>query len=81
MIQPDELKKSEPLKWSPGKGTDVWEMFCACIAGDLAAVQRLVANDPTLVRSSYAYRTPLYFAVRENQVPSSNSCSFMAPTR
>ena len=69
MIQPDELKKNEPLKWSTGKGTDVWSMFCACIAGDLAAVQRLVASDPALVRCSYAYRTPLYFAVRENQIP------------
>jgi ankyrin repeat protein len=44
-------------------------MFRACVAGDLSAVERLVASDPALVRSSYAYRTPLYFAVRENQVP------------
>ncbi len=69
MIQPDELKKSEPLKWSPGIGTDVWDLFCACIDGDLPAVKRLVTKDPSLVRSQYAYRTPLYFAVRENQAP------------
>ena len=69
MIQPDELKKSDPLKWSPGIGTDVWDIFCACIAGDLPAVQRLVKKEPSLVRSQHAYRTPLYFAVRENQVP------------
>jgi ankyrin repeat protein len=68
MIQPDELKTSEPLKWSAGRGSDVWELFRAAIAGDLAAVARLVTNDPALVRSHYAYRTPLYFAVRENQV-------------
>ena len=59
MNQPDVLKKNEPLMWSPGRGTDVWEMFCACVAGDLAAVERLVKKEPLLVRSSHAYRTPL----------------------
>lgn len=68
MIQPEELKKREPLKWSAGMGTDVWELFCACVTGDLAAVEQLIAHDPSLVRSHYVYRTPLYFAVRENQV-------------
>ncbi len=68
MIQPEELKKNEPLKWSPGTGADVWDMFCAAIAGDLATVERLVNRDPSLVRCHYAYRTPLYFAVRENQI-------------
>lgn len=69
MLQPDELKKDEPLLWSPGRGIDVWAMFCACVEGDLAAVQRLASKDPSLVRSSHAYRTPLYFAVRENRIP------------
>ena len=41
MIQPDELKQPEPLTWSPGKGTEVWELFRACIAGDLGVVRRL----------------------------------------
>src|SRR6185503_6183653 len=68
MTQPDALKKDEPLKWSAGKGTDVWAMFCACIAGDLGAVQRLLKKDPSLVRSHFNYRKPLYFAVRENRV-------------
>ena len=67
MIRPDELKKNEPLVWSAGMGTDVWELFCACIAGDLETVKRLVAADPSLVRAHYEYRTPLSFAVRENQ--------------
>jgi ankyrin repeat protein len=66
MIQPEELKKDEPLKWSPGTGTDVWKLFCACREGDLQSVKQLVAKDPTLVRSRHVYRTPLYFAVREN---------------
>ena len=68
MIQPEALKKREPLLWSPGSGVDVWDMFCACLAGDLPTVKRLVAKDPSLVRSHYAYRTPLYFAVRENRM-------------
>src|SRR5262249_8097423 len=29
---------------------------------------RLLTKDPALVRAHYSYRTPLYFAVRENQV-------------
>lgn len=68
MLQPDELKSDAPLKWSVGTGTEVWALFCACIAGDLAAVQRLVEKNPALVRCQHAYRKPLYFAVRENRL-------------
>jgi RNA polymerase sigma factor (sigma-70 family) len=68
MIQPEALKKNEPLTWSAGMGTEVWEMFCAAITGDLKTIKRLVEKDPALVRCHHAYRTPLYFAVRENQV-------------
>ena len=68
MTQPDALKKNEPLKWSTGTGTDVWALFCACIAGDLETVQRLLKKDPALARSHYNYRKPLYFAVRENRL-------------
>ncbi len=68
MTQPEELKKNEPLLWSTGAGTDVWELFCACIAGDMGTIKRLVNIDSSLVRSHYAYRTPIYFAVRENQL-------------
>ncbi|OAI52682.1 ankryin, partial [Planctomyces sp. SCGC AG-212-M04] len=53
--------------WSAGRGVDIWELFQACIAGDLSAVQELVQRDPSLVRAQYAYRTPLYFAVREGR--------------
>ena len=67
MNQPNELKKKESLRWSPGRGIDVWELFCACISGDFIAVERLLKFDPALVRCQYAYRTPLYFAVRVNQ--------------
>ena len=68
MIQPEELKKNQPLTWSPGTGVDVWALFCACIEGDLVAVERLVAKDPSIVRCHYCYRKPLYFAVRENRL-------------
>ena len=67
MIQPDALKKNEPLIWSPGIGTGVWKMFLAAIQGDLDTIKRLVAHD-SLIRCQYAYRTPLYFGVRENQI-------------
>jgi len=68
MIQPEPLKQKSPLLWSPGLGTDVWAMFCACIAGDLETVALLVGQDPSLARCHYAYRTPIYFAVRENRI-------------
>jgi ankyrin repeat protein len=68
MFQPEELKHDKPLTWSTGTGTDVWALFCACMAGDLAAVKRLLAKDPALVRCQYSYRKPLYFAVRENRI-------------
>jgi RNA polymerase sigma factor (sigma-70 family) len=68
MIRPDALKKTERLYWSPGIGADVWEMFCACITGELETVKRLVEKDPSLVCCHYEYRTPLSFAARENQV-------------
>jgi RNA polymerase sigma factor (sigma-70 family) len=66
--RPEELRRNEPLLWSPGTGTDVWDMFRAASTGDLATVKRLLDKDPSLVRCHHEYRTPIYFAVRENQV-------------
>ena len=68
MIRPEALKKNDRLFWSPGKGADVWEMFCAAITGDVESIKRLLDQDPSLARSHYEYRTPLSFAVRENQL-------------
>ncbi len=68
LIPLDDLKKAEPLFWSPGIGTDVWEIFIACFSGDLDAVKRLIGKDPALARCHYEYRTPLSFAVRENRI-------------
>ena len=68
MIRPEVLKQDEPLLWSPGTGIAVWNMLCAAISGDLETIKRLLNDDPSLVRCQHAYRTPLYFAVRENQL-------------
>lgn len=68
MRRPAKLDSDAPLLWAPGTGNQAWEMFTACIAGDLATVQRLVGTEPGLVRTQFAYRTPIYFAVRENQI-------------
>jgi ankyrin repeat protein len=68
MLQPAALKSGEKLTWSAGRGADVWALFHACAAGDLSAVQMLIAKDSTLARAHYDYRKPLYFAVRENRI-------------
>lgn len=68
MNQPDELKSDEPLVWSTGRGIDVWNLFQACIKGDLATVEDLIRKDPSLARCQHHYRKPIYFAVRENRL-------------
>jgi len=68
MRQPPGLKTDQKLLWSQGRGTDVWALMQACASGDLTAVRALLAKDPSLARSHYHYRKPLYFAVRENRV-------------
>ncbi|HKE85312.1 MAG TPA: ankyrin repeat domain-containing protein [Vicinamibacterales bacterium] len=68
MVQPDDLKWNEPLLWSAGTGSEVWNLFCACAAGELDRVRDLLDGNPSLVRAHYEYRTPLYFAVRDNRM-------------
>jgi len=68
MIRPEALKKEEPLTWATGIGTEVWEMFCGAMTGDLKTVKRLLDKDPALIRCSYDYRNPMTFAVQENQL-------------
>ena len=68
MTQPEELSKNEPLFWSAGRGTDVWEMFCAAKNGDQEKIKSLLDKDPSLIRSQYDYRNPMSFAVCENQL-------------
>src|SRR5262245_43761875 len=47
MIQPDALTKNDALLWSPGTGVDLWTMFCAARAGDIATLKTLLAKDPS----------------------------------
>ena len=68
MFQPEELNGHDKLLWSPGTGQEAWELFCACADGNLEIVTRLIDQKPALVRAHYEYRTPLYFAVRENRL-------------
>lgn len=68
MTQPETLKTDEYLPWSRGKGNEVWAMLRAAATGDLATVEQLAAHDPSLLDCEYEYRTPLHFAVRENQI-------------
>jgi ankyrin repeat protein len=68
MRRPPELRSRDPLLWSTGTGKQVWELFVAAADGNLRSMRRLLRKDPALARCHYQYRTPLYFAVRENQV-------------
>lgn len=67
MHQPEPLTRNTPWPWSPGRGTDVWATLLACRDGDVAALERLLHDDPSLVRAHYEYRTPLAFAVRNDR--------------
>ena len=68
MVRPEVLKSKEEQQWEGGRGTDVWEMLTAAMRGDLAMVKKLVKRDPRLVSCSHQYRSPLHFAVQENQI-------------
>ena len=68
MLQPAELKSDAKLTWSAGRGSDVWALFQASVAGDLESARSLIAKDPCLARAHYQYRKPLYFAIRENRL-------------
>ena len=65
--QPDFLMTDEHVPWSWGRGNEVWSMFEAAISGNVASLEQLLDNDSSLIRCSCNYRTPLHFAVRENQ--------------
>lgn len=45
MLQPPSLANDEPLKWSAGRGTEVWDLFCASMGRREAIV--LVDYDET----------------------------------
>ncbi len=68
MQQPDFLKTDDVVPWAWGRGNAVWAMFEAAAGGDVARMQQLVAQDDDLIRCMCDYRTPLHYAVRENQL-------------
>lgn len=65
ITQPDMLKTDDFLPACGGKGNDVWSLMTACMNGEIQMVQGLLKEYPTLVNCSWAYFTPLHFAVRE----------------
>jgi RNA polymerase sigma factor (sigma-70 family) len=68
LIRPADLTGNRKLFWTSGIGSDLWDIFCACITGDLETVKRLIEKEPPIARAYYEYRTPIAFAVRHNQV-------------
>ncbi len=67
MTRPEALSKNEPLVWSSGTGTSVWDMFQAAAAGDVPALRSLLSRDPELISCNYDYRGPMYFAVKADR--------------
>lgn len=68
LIRPVELRPGHP--WTLPDGAvattdDVYRMFVAARAGDLAEVKALVARAPRLALVEYDYTPPIHFAVRE----------------
>ncbi len=68
MKRPAILHGDSPLPWSTGTGNQVWNMLSSCQAGNLRAIVELLSENPELVRCQHNYRSPLYFAVLENQI-------------
>lgn len=64
-IQPDTLKTDKVVPFSGGTGNEVWSMLEACAAGKTEVVRELLGNDPSLSACSWAYYSPIYFAVKE----------------
>ena len=64
MIKPDEVGSERPYgQWS-SRGCDVWDVNCAALTGDIAALRRLLEQDPNLAE----YNQPIHFAAREGHL-------------
>ena len=71
MIRPVELRSSRRYTLPDGAVVttdDVFGMFVAARAGDLAEVKRLATVAPGLATVEYNYTPPIHFAVREGHV-------------
>ena len=72
MIRPVELQGARPYTLADGAVVttdDVFRMFVAARAGDLAQVKALIARAPALAVVEYNYTPPIHFAVREGHLP------------
>lgn len=67
--QPDYLMTDQHVPWCWGRGNEVWAMFDAAIRGDVSDMREIADPSPHLIRCQADYRTPIHFAVRENQLP------------
>lgn len=65
---PPELASDAPLLWSYGTGRQFWSVLQAIVGRDTPALRALLVEEPLLARAHFEYRTPLHFAVRENNV-------------
>jgi hypothetical protein len=68
MVQPNELKSGFPFEIPGNKkipATKVWDMLFATYEGNLAAVRRLISEEPNLAYVRYNYMPPIHLAVRE----------------
>jgi ankyrin repeat protein len=68
MIKPEELGTELPHGPYSCRGCDIWDTICAAVAGDAAALRRLLERDPNLCRAEYWYTQPIHFAVREGHI-------------
>ena len=68
IIKPWELESEGLIQSWSCRGSDIWEMLCAAIAGDVEQIRRLLKRDPNLVRAEYWYTRPIHFAVREGHL-------------
>ena len=64
MIKPDELGSERAYGSWASRGCDVWDAICACIAGDVAALGRVLERDPNVA----LYNQPVHFAAREGHL-------------
>lgn len=67
-IQPETLKTDKEVPFSGGAGNEVWSMLAACAVGNLEVVRELLQKDPSLSNCSWAYFSPIHFAVRQGHV-------------
>ena len=63
LIKPKVMESHDPTwSWSC-RGSDVWDMLCAALTGDVEAIDKLIGKDANLVKAEYWYTQPLHFAV------------------